>query len=375
MALLDILFLVQGEGRGHLTQALALRERLEAAGHRVAAVLAGCSRSRRAPTFFLDAFDVPVVCLDSPNFVTGRARRGIRWAATFGRALGRLPRYHAALRRLGAALDRYRPDVVVNFYEPLGGLYYALHRPSVPMVCVAHQYLYLHPAHRFPPGRRLPRLALRTFTRLTAFGAARRLALSLYPLAPPPGEAITVVPPLLRKALFAQPQGAEEAFFLVYLLNHGYAADVERWHARHPGVPLHVFWDHPAAAPVERRDPTLTFHRLDGTRFLELMARCRGLVTTAGFESVAEAMYLGKPVLAIPVEGHFEQFCNSRDAVRAGAGIARTAYDLDALLAYLPHYESPAPRFRAWLEEGHGRIVEAIEAAAGVQRAAPVAAG
>jgi UDP:flavonoid glycosyltransferase YjiC (YdhE family) len=46
------LFVVQGEGRGHLTQALALQDILHNAGHKVVAVLVGKSY-RKIPDFFI----------------------------------------------------------------------------------------------------------------------------------------------------------------------------------------------------------------------------------------------------------------------------------------------------------------------------------
>ena len=46
------LFVVQGEGRGHFTQALSLKSMLEKNGHEVVAVLVGCSAKRTLPGFF-----------------------------------------------------------------------------------------------------------------------------------------------------------------------------------------------------------------------------------------------------------------------------------------------------------------------------------
>jgi hypothetical protein len=143
---------------------------------------------------------------------------------------------------------------------------------------------------------------------------------------------------------------------------------VVRWHEAHPGVRLHCFWDRPGAAPVERYDDTLTFHALDDEKFLTMMKRCRGLAMTAGFESVGEAMYLGKPVLMVPVEGHFEQRCNAIDGRHAGAGVAARSFEdgLTRLTAHAPRHESPSPRFRRWLAGAGRRYVREIEEAAGV---------
>ena len=355
--------MIQGEGRGHMTQALALRALLARAGHQVCGVLVGQNDRREVPGFFLRKIEAPVTYLESPTFSCDARNRSVRPLATLLHTAHCAPRFGQSLRRIDALVRHYRPDVIINFFEPLGGLYYARYRPAVPMVCIAHQYLYLHPAYRFPPGHAVQRTAVRLFTRLTALGATRTLALSLYPVPDTSDARVTVLPPLLRDELFRQESIRQEPFFLAYLLNSGYADEIIRWHQRHPEQILHCFWDSPAAE-AEPYDATLTFHRLDDEKFLGMMARCQGLVTTAGFETVCEAMYLGKPVLAVPVEGHFEQYCNSLDAAAAGAGLASSHFDIDRLVGFVPSYQSPAPAFRRWVREAEVRFVRAIEAAA-----------
>lgn len=368
MPSLRFLFVVQGEGRGHMTQALALRRLLARAGHRLSGVVLTRSARRTAPAFFLDKVGAPVTRIDSPNFVADDRHRGVHAWATFLRGLRFLAGSRASLRTVAEAMERHRPDVVVNFFEPVTGLHYLLRRPRVPMVCVGHQYLLLHPRYPFPPGARVHRRATQAFIRLTSAGATRRLALSLYPGAPAPTKRLDVVPPLLREAVFDLPLGMQQDFVLVYLLNSGYAEELIAWHRRRPEVPLHCFWDRPGAAPVERRDATLTFHQIDDVRFLERMARCRGLACTAGFESVAEAMYLGKPVHVVPVEGHYEQRCNARDAERVVAGARAATFDLDRLMALPPRSDAATAAYRAWLATAETRILGAIEAAAGFAR-------
>ena len=47
------LFIVQGEGRGHLTQAMTMEKMLSAHGHEVVGMLVGKSKTRMLPEFFL----------------------------------------------------------------------------------------------------------------------------------------------------------------------------------------------------------------------------------------------------------------------------------------------------------------------------------
>ena len=63
---MKFLFIVQGEGRGHLTQALALEEMLSSNGHQVVEVLVGRSTTRRLPGFFNRNIQAPVKRFISP---------------------------------------------------------------------------------------------------------------------------------------------------------------------------------------------------------------------------------------------------------------------------------------------------------------------
>jgi len=350
-----------------MTQALALRALLEAAGHRVCSVLVGRSTRRVIPDYFLQKIDAPVHAFESPNFVVDADERAVRPGQTLLRNLGYAGRFRDSIRLIAARIRRDRPDVLINFFEPLAGLYQRRARPGIPMVCIGHQYVYTHPDYALPPGRRWERRGLLRFIELTAAGADRRLALSFYPLSDVPAQRLVVVPPLLRSALLERIPELPEPFLLVYLLNSGYADAVIRWHERHPEVPLHCFWDRKGVPPTYRFDARLTFHTLDDRKFLALMVRCRGVVCTAGFESVCEAFYLGKPVQMVPVEGHYEQYCNALDAVRAGAGLYSLDFNLDKLKAQLPAYYSPDPAFRRWVAEAGARCIAEIEAVARTQ--------
>jgi len=367
MSSLRCLFIVQGEGRGHLTQALALRSLLACAGHAVAGVIVGQNVHRTIPRFFEEKIGAPVHRVPSPSFVADATRRGVRPGATLWNGAQHLARLHERLSTIDALVKRYQPDVVVNFFEPLAGLYYGLRAPRPPMVSIAHQYLFLHPAYEFPTGWPISRRAARWFARLTAWGASRRLALSLYPVPDLPNRRLTVMPPLLRPVV-SELETQTQPFLLAYLLNRGYVEDVIRWHTAHPHVTLHCFVDRPGAPETERYTDTLIIHQIDGPKFLSMMARCQGLVCTAGFESVAEAMYLGKPVQVMPVEGHFEQHCNAHDVERAGAGCWTPQLGLDPMLRMVEHDHTPDASFRQWVADSRIRFARAIESVAEAPR-------
>lgn len=358
---LNCLFVVQGEGRGHLTQALALRQMLDRAGHTVSAVCVGGAASH-IPAFVNAKIHAPVASFDSLGFVTDGRRRAIQWLATL-RHNGRHSRHlGASLAWLDAQVRTYQPDLVINFFEPLMGLYALRYKPAVPIVSIAHQYMALHPRYPMPPRTWLQYQAMTLFARLTAIGSARKLALSVYDAPPLEAHRLRVVPPLLRDELFTQPRGLVEPFVLVYLWDPAMAERLLHWHHRHPDVALHAFWGNPTADETEVYDDTLTFHRFHDERFLDRMARCQGLVSTAGFECLAEAMYLDKPLLMAPIQGQFEQRCNALDGVQQGAGLICSDYDIEQLLAYLPQHQPATDTYRAWVDSAEERVILELEA-------------
>ena len=240
--------------------------------------------------------------------------------------------------------------MIVNFYDFLGGIYNFFKRPKARYIPLAHQFLIAHPAFDFPPGRRFDRATLRFANRVAALGAERILALSFQFFEDLPRKKIYVVPPLLRDEV-RQLTTADGDRLLIYMVNPGYGEEVDRFHQQSPDIPLDCFWDKKGKPDTWVRDETLTFHQLDDKKFIEKMAQCRGYVTTAGFESVCEAMYLGKPVMMVPVKGHYEQACNAVDAEKAGAGIPHDRFEIQKLVDYLPQYKDTSVWFRAWADQ------------------------
>jgi uncharacterized protein (TIGR00661 family) len=210
---------------------------------------------------------------------------------------------------------------------------------------------------------------MQQYVRLTGVAKAR-LGLSFYEASDIPEKRLFVCPPILRRQLFELKPDPNGKHLLVYLLNHGYAADILSWHRRHPEIPIHCFYDKPGAPPEEAATPGFTFHALDGQKFLRLMAAARAVVCTAGFESVSEAVYLGKRLMMVPVQNHVEQSVNAQDAAQAGLGIHSDCFDLDRL--FEPFSSDVYDTFRRWVDRAAEIAVRVAEQTAGLQASSPV---
>jgi uncharacterized protein (TIGR00661 family) len=343
-----------------MTQATAVKEMVEKAGHQVVCVVLGVGSKRTAPAYFVEAMKMPVMTIPTLVFSLKDNRR-VNLAGTMARIAGEIPAYLRGVGALRAAVREHQPDVIVNFFEPLTGFYALTHRRRPPVVAVAHQFMFGHPDYVRASGPRLQQLGMKWLVQL-AGAASARVALSLYEARDLPERKLTVCPPILRRQLFALQPNPNGVFVLVYLLNHGYAGQIMEWHNRHPRTTLHCFYDKPGAPPEFRHDETLTFHRLDGEKFLRMMADCKCVACTAGFESLAEAAWLGKPLFLVPVENHIEQQINAIDAVRAGLGVADRRFNFDRL-SELPDRLDTA-KFHAWINRAEAIFLHALDRAA-----------
>lgn len=320
------LFIIQGEGRGHMTQAIALAQLLDKMGHQLCAVCIGTSERRSIPDFVKNSFEVPIHQFESPNFITDKKQKGIKIGKTITHNLVKGKVFIKSLKKIHALVNEHDPDIILNFYDILGGLYNFLYRPKVQFWVIGHQYLSEHRSFEFVEGYHVQKHLFKFNTRITALGADKKLALSFRPLENDPKNKISVLPPLLRKDLRnLKPQ--EGDFFLTYMVNHGYGEEVTEFAKRNPEIKIEAFWDKKGTDKEFKVLHNLTFHQVNDRLFLEKMASCKGLVSTAGFESICEAMYLGKPVMFIPVQGQYEQLCNALDAKMSGAGIQHSQFD------------------------------------------------
>jgi uncharacterized protein (TIGR00661 family) len=342
-----------------MTQAMAVKEMAESAGHQVVAVTLGVSSHRPVPEYFGSAMKMSVSQLPTLEFKY-RNSRAVSNTATLLGVLANLPKYSRLVRRLDEIVRSAQPDVIINFFEPIAALYALSRRRRPPVVAIGHQFMFQHPGYVRTPHLWKQLLSMKLYTRLLG-ARSTKLALSLYETPDLPGKKIVVGPPILRKQLFSLESNPDGDFALVYLLNHGYADQIIAWSAKNPKTRLHCFYDKPGAQVEFQHSPSLTFHKLDGEKFLNMMAGCRHVVCTAGFESVSEAAWLGKPLFLVPVENHVEQQVNAIDAQQFGIGLAEKSFNLDRL-AELPG-SLPTEKFRAWMACAPKKLFQAIEQA------------
>lgn len=352
---MKFLFALQGEGRGHMTQALTLAGMLRREGHEIAAVLVGTGRNRKLPEFFIDGIGAPVTVYEAPAFVFDGNNRKVDIPRTLLRNMmpSRLMQFMKSMRKVRDIVKEHDPDRIVNFYEITASLSKVIFGIRVPMTGIAHQFLFNHRDYPFSSGHGLQGWLLRKHAALTGIGCECLLGLSFRKMETDRRRNITAVPPLLRKEALSG-KTEDGGFILGYMVNCGFADEVHQWCSENPGHEMHVFWDNREAPEVLDAGCGLHFHRLDDVLFLEMMKRCSFYISTAGFESVCEARYRSKPMVLVPT--HIEQTINAEDAAYDGNCLVSDVFSPEKTTALKP-CSAVDVEFVEWVDSASETII------------------
>jgi uncharacterized protein (TIGR00661 family) len=329
----SIIFL-QSEGRGHITQAFSLQEILNQQNIGVCAIIIRSTTKKQTIQLLKKRFHCDFIYIESYEFFKGKNGKSVNLMHTAIDALFKFPKIIISTLKLHHVLKKINFELIFNFYEPACVFYNFIARKKSQTISIAHQNIYLHPDFTFPKKKLLNALFLKYYTKFVASSSQYKIALSFYPLSNITQKNLVVTGPLLRnKIKVIEPEN--ENFILVYLAYNEFLEDIIQWHNKNQNTTIHCFTDKHGINGVENLNNNFFVHSIDEDSFINHLGRCKGVVSTAGFESVCEALYLGKPVMMVPIPKHFEQYCNAIDAQKSEAGIASKDYEINKLLDYI----------------------------------------
>ncbi|NDV58600.1 glycosyltransferase family protein [Bacteroides sp. 519] len=357
---MKFLFVVQGEGREHCSQALALEEILLRNGHDVVEILVGKSSYKPLPGFFNRDVQSPVKWFLSPNILPAPGKSWWYMSKKMFLSVLDIPEYVRSMRYIYQRIVNSEADMVLNFYEPLSGLLYGFMPQSIPSVCIGHEYLYLNRELALDINSPYKLSFLRFLTSVTCMGSSKCLGLSVEEVPDDWGNRIAVVPPLLRQEIMSlQPEKAEKGDFVHgYLGRNNQIRPLMEFHTRHPEIPMHLFRKKRDAIQTCEIDKSLFLHQFDEINYLNYLAECKISVNTGSYESICETMYLGKPFIIMP--GNIIQKCNAFLAACAGGGTIAVGNTHEPLL-YLKNSEVQHQNFVKWVNKSEQIILQELE--------------
>lgn len=143
-----------------------------------------------------------------------------------------------------------------------------------------------------------------------------------------------ILPPTIKQH-FWDAVITENQHITVYL-PHISKREINRYFYALRGVEFHIF--HPEVGVFEK-DFNIHWFPIDGEKFDQDLISSKGVITAAGFQTTAEALFLGKPLMVIPIPKQYEQWCNAE---------ALKQYNVEVVETLNLHFETT---FRRWYKK------------------------
>jgi len=356
-----ILYGVCGEGLGHAIRSAVVGAHLRGLGHDVSFL---CSPGRAFDHLRRSGAGRVIPTLGTHMALT---ENKVDPVGTFlGNAFAQMaagPTVHAVTGLMASAA---RPDVVITDFEPFAARFAGA--AGLPLIAVDNVHFATRcaqPASVSAGGRfsglgdALAERHMRPVVQHMVPGARRYLVTSFVPagVAPAVGAGTTLHLPILRPETLCAAR-ADGAHVVVYF-NDKAARPLHALQGL--GARFHVY----GTGVTERRTLGDVELRPMSGEFLSDMATARAVIAGAGFTTMTEAIYLGKPLLAVPFEGQYEQILNANHLALAGYGERASSLDRETVSGFLGRADGYRRNLAGLVHDGNRELLSSVEAAIG----------
>jgi len=335
--LAKIVYGVSGEGSGHSSRAREMITHLEKLGHTIKVV--SYDRGYRNLKDDFDVFETEGLHIASSNNRVSKVK-------TFTENLQRLPRGQQKLQALRKNIFKiFQPDCVLTDFEPMTA--YLAHHYHLPLISIDNQH----------------RIRYMTYPCPTRLQKERRMTVSIIrAMVPRPDVSLVTTfyygeakndrtfffPPILRQSVLTH-QPSDGGHVLVYLTS-GFESFLKSLKSFTRERFMVYGYDR------DEQDDHIIYRPFSKAGFLQDLAGCKAVMATAGFTLMTEAFYLGKPYLALPMRGQFEQELNAYLLGRLKYGLNLRRVRTEAIGNFLYRVPDFKCNLNAYRAEGNSAI-------------------
>ncbi|HEV7551868.1 MAG TPA: glycosyltransferase family protein, partial [Candidatus Angelobacter sp.] len=336
----NILYGVNGEGSGHSTRAREVISHLQQQGHKLHIV--SFDRGLRNLS---ESFPVTEIFGLTLAYVNNR----VRYKRTLASNLVKAPRAARSLKQLSRLVDEKEIDLVITDFEPLSC--HVGHHKRLPVIAIDNQHAITNAKVALPRGFKRDVAAVKLVTRRMTPHADAYLVLSFFS-APVKKRNTLLFPPILRQeVLSAKPNTGD--YVLVYVTSPARELAALLKQVRGKFVAY--------GFGTEGQEGNILFKKPGMAAFLRDLAGAKAVIANAGFSLVSEALYLGKPYLAMPVKNQFEQTFNAYHVDTLGYGAWLKELGKEHIESFLSSLTIYSDNLRNYPREGNGAILDKVD--------------
>jgi len=294
-----IIYGVSGQGFGHSTRSQEVLRHLTQAGHQVLVFTYGQAIFFLADEF--EVFEVPGLGLSYKN------NKLVYWRTIFV-GLRQLINQSRHAHQIWKKFRQFNPDLVITDFEPLSAYLAKFNRR--PLISLDNQHQLTNTVIDVPKKYQKDFLMDRLIIRSLVWGANKYLITSFF-TTPIKKKNTFLFSPIVRQEVRALQASIGEYILVYQNSNFKYLVPV----LKTLNYQFVVF-----GMNLDKPEGNIIFKNYDSRDWLNYLAGCRAIIGTAGLSLISEALYLGKPYLAVPIKKQVEQVINAVYLRKMGFG-------------------------------------------------------
>lgn len=170
----------------------------------------------------------------------------------------------------------------------------------------------------------------------------------------------TLHPPILREVMLdAKAKVRSGEHVLVYQSGTSHDSLVDT--LKEIDVPFRVY-GLKRGITEEEQDGNVTHCPFSETQFTEDLATAKAVLAGGGFTLMGEAVYLGKPMLSVPLVGQFEQILNANYLAKLGYGERAREVTPEGVRAFLERAPEYTENLKGFVHDRNEGLVKQLEA-------------
>lgn len=313
---MKILYAIQGTGNGHLCRAMDVIPCLQQFGE-VDVLISGIQADIKLP------FEIKYK-LHGMSFIFGKSGGVDLWKTFMSSTIRKF------MQEINSVpVDKY--DLVINDFEPITS--WACHTKDINCIGLSHQIGAMHRDSPKPEETdMMGKFIMKNYAPVSeAYGFHfKQYHQSIYT-------------PVIREPI-RQLNPTNEGHYTVYLPSYD-DAHLLKHLTKFSDVRWEVFSKHNHRALSFKN---VNINPINSDAFVKSMASSEGVLCGAGFETPAEALYLGKKLLVIPMKNQYEQHLNAAALKEMGVPVInslkkKNEYDMELWLNDQSHIEVNYP--------------------------------
>jgi len=338
-----IIYSVCGEGMGHAIRSSVVIDHLLKKGNKVIVFASG-----RAFDYLSKKFDN---VYRIHGFNTVYKENAAKYMDTFLVGMRNLPRDFVENFRLLYNIARaFKPNVIVSDFEVYSSFLSKIMR--IPLISLDNIHIITQTEIEVPDEYLIEKIA--------AYGVIRSFIvnpkeymITTYFYPPVKQKNVSLFPPILRNEILnLKPHYGDNV--LVYQTSTSNLKIIE--HLKNIDENFVIY-----GYDMEKTDGNLQFRKFSEEGFFRDLESARAIISNGGFTLLSEAIYLGKPVLSIPVKKQFEQIVNALYLERLGYGEFHEDIDEKIIKKFLSRLEIYRKALNNYKYEGNKKVFKALD--------------